>query len=173
MDIEDRVIVFLRDLAEGGKLRHTGIREHTIEPALLPLDLREEAIQIAQVRHVALDAGDISTDLFDRRRQLRLPAPRDADVRAFVHTLLRRGQANAARATGHEGNFPCQLPHVCLLHGVFSSLASMRPLVADHCLPSPQTARRRWPLSRERSARTSVSGSSEDSLPSTLGMGSK
>jgi hypothetical protein len=54
-------------LAEGGILRSTGIREHNIELALLPLDLCEEAIKIAKVRHVSLHAGDISSDLLYRR----------------------------------------------------------------------------------------------------------
>ena len=76
--------------------------------------MREEAVQIAQVRHVALDAGDMAADCLDRRRQLRLPAPRDEDVRAFVHKLLRRRQADAAIATGHEGNFSFKLVQVFL-----------------------------------------------------------
>jgi hypothetical protein len=86
-----------------------------IELALLPLDLCEEAIQIAKVRHVSLTAGDMASDLLDRRSQLRLTAPRDEDVRAFVHKLLCRRQANAARAPGDEGRFAFQLPHRCLL----------------------------------------------------------
>ena len=57
----------------------------------------------------------MAADLLDRRRQLRLPAPRDEDVGAFVHKLLRRRQANAAIATSNEGNFSFELPHVFLL----------------------------------------------------------
>src|SRR5262245_45156526 len=106
--------MFLSDLAEGGILRNHGIREHDIEPALLPLDLREEAIQIAQVRHVSLDAGHIAADLLYRPSQLRLTAPRDEDVGAFVHKLLRRGKANTAIATRNEGNFSFQLVHIFL-----------------------------------------------------------
>src|SRR5205823_2900418 len=115
IDGEDRVIVLLSDLAEGGKLRHTGIGEHNIELALLSLDVREEAIKIAQVRHVSLHAGDIAPDLLDRCSQLWTTAPRDEDIRAFVHKLLRRRQANAAIATRNEGNFPFQPAHTFLL----------------------------------------------------------
>src|SRR6202022_1153359 len=39
--VEDRVVELLGDLAEAGILRDTGIREHDIELALLPFDLRE------------------------------------------------------------------------------------------------------------------------------------
>src|SRR5437773_12063600 len=114
IDVEDRVIVLLGDRAEGSILRNTGIREHDIERALLPLDLCEEAIEVAEVRHVSSYAGDIPPDLLDRRRQLRITAPRDEDVRALVHELLRRRQANAAIATSDEGDFPFELPHVFL-----------------------------------------------------------
>ena len=89
------------------------MRAHTIEPALLSLDVCEEALQIAQVRHVAVDAGDMAADCLDRR-QLRLPAPRDEDVRASVHNLLRRRQANAALATGNEGHVSFPRVHVFL-----------------------------------------------------------
>src|ERR1700687_5608403 len=88
--------------------------------ALLPLDLCEEAIQIAQVRHVSLDACPISSDFRYRRRQLRVTAPRDEDVRAFVHKLLRRRQADAAIAARNEGNLSFQLTHVLLLMSGFA-----------------------------------------------------
>src|SRR5882672_7850289 len=114
IDVEDRVIVLLGYLAEGGKLRPTGIREDNVEPALLPLDLREEAIEIYKARHVSLYAGHIYSDLLDRRSQLPFTAARDEDVRAFVHTLLRRRQANAAIATSNEGNFAFKFVHVFL-----------------------------------------------------------
>ncbi len=55
IDVEDRVIELFGDLAEGGILRNTSIREENIELALLPFDLCEEAIKIAQVRDVSLD----------------------------------------------------------------------------------------------------------------------
>src|SRR5437899_3338752 len=115
IDVEDRVIVLLSDLAEGGIRRDAGIREHNIEPALLPLDLCEEAIKIAKVRHVSLYAGDISSDLLYRRRQLRITAPRYEDVGAFVHKQLGRREANAAIAAGDECQFSVKLPHIFLL----------------------------------------------------------
>jgi hypothetical protein len=105
IDGEERVIVLLRDRTEGGTLRHTGIREHTIEPALLSRDVREEAIKIAQVRHVAVDAGDMAADLLDRCSSLWTTAPRDEDIRAFVHKLFRRRQADAAVSARDQCNF--------------------------------------------------------------------
>jgi hypothetical protein len=50
-------------------------------------------IKIARVRHVARYASDVFSNRFDRRRQLRLTAPRNEDVRAFLHKLPGRGQA--------------------------------------------------------------------------------
>src|SRR5260370_41613798 len=105
IDAKDRVKVLLGDLPERCIRRHTRIREHNIELPLLPLDLCEEAIKIAQVRHVSLYTGHISSDLLDCRSQLRIAAPRYEDVRAFVHKPLGRRKANAAIAAGNECNF--------------------------------------------------------------------
>jgi hypothetical protein len=106
--------VLLGDLAEGGIRRDTGVREHNIELALLPLDLHEEAIEIVKVRHVSLYAGDISSDLFYRPSQLRLAAPRDEDVRALVHKLLCRRKANAGTAAGNQCNLSRKPAHAFL-----------------------------------------------------------
>src|SRR5947209_19321750 len=107
--------MLLSYFAEGSILRNTCIREHNVQLALLPLDLCEEAIKIAKVRHVSLYAGDISSDLLYRRRQLRITAPRDEDVGAFVHKQLGRREANAAIAAGDECHFSVKLPHIFLL----------------------------------------------------------
>src|SRR6266478_9539563 len=98
-------------LPKGGVLRNAGIGEHNIELALLPLDLREEAIKIAQVRHVSLYAGHVCTDLLYRSSQLPITATRYEHVRAFVHELLRRRKTNAAIATGNQCNFSFKLGH--------------------------------------------------------------
>src|SRR5437016_2620367 len=104
--------MLLSDLAQRSELRPSGIGEHNIELALLPLDLREEPIKIAKVRRVPLYGGYIFSDLLYRRSQLLLTAPRYEDVRALVHKLLRRRKANAAIATGNECNFSFKLTHV-------------------------------------------------------------
>src|SRR5712675_2716705 len=92
----------------------SGISEHNIELALLPLDLREEAIKVAEVRHVSLYAGYVSSDFLNRCSQFRLTAPSYEDVRAFFHKLLCRRKANAAIATSNECNFSFELVHVFL-----------------------------------------------------------
>src|SRR5262245_21821169 len=66
VDLEDRVVELLGDRAQGRQLRDAGIGEDDVEPALLPLDLCEEAIEVAEVRHVSLDAGHIASDLLNR-----------------------------------------------------------------------------------------------------------
>src|SRR5262249_23496198 len=115
IDVEDRVIVFLSYLAEGGILRNTCIREHYIELALLLLDLCEEAIKITEVRHVSLYARYISSNLFYRSRQLRIASARYEDVRAFVHKLLRSRKTDAARASCNECCFSFKPTHASLL----------------------------------------------------------
>src|SRR5205823_14163451 len=99
----------------GAYFRNTRIREHDIELAFLSFDLCEEAIKIAKVRHISLYAGYISPNLLYCRSQLLLTASRDEHVRAFVHELLRRRQANAAIATSNECNFSFKLTHLFLL----------------------------------------------------------
>src|SRR5712671_419022 len=91
-------------LAQGCKLRETGIREDDVDFAFLSFDLCEEAIQIVQVRYVSLYAGDVLPDLLHRRSQFFLTAPRDENVRAFVHKLLRRRQADAAVSARDQCN---------------------------------------------------------------------
>ncbi len=102
-------------LPKGGVLRNAGIGEHNIELALLPLDLREEAIKIAKVRHVSLYAGHISSDFLDRRSQFRITAPGYEDVRAFFHKLLRRRKTDAAIAASNERDLSFKLTLVFLL----------------------------------------------------------
>jgi hypothetical protein len=77
--------------------------------------LCEEAIKIVKFGDISLYAGHASSDLFNRRRQLLFTAPRDENVRAFVHKLLRRRKTDAAIATGYECNFSFKLTHVFLL----------------------------------------------------------
>src|SRR5207245_6331672 len=114
IDIEDVVIVLLGDLAQRGILRDTGIREHDVKPALLPLDLREETIEIGKVRHVSLDPGDVSIDLLHRRRQLLSAPPGYVDVGALVHELLCRRKADATGAARDQRDLSIELRHDAL-----------------------------------------------------------
>src|ERR1700752_670567 len=102
--------MFLSDLAQSGKLRATGIGEHNIELAFLPFALREEAIEIARVRHVPFYAGYIFSNLLYRRPQLSITASRDEDVRAFVHELLRGGRSMPLLPPVMSAIFPSSLP---------------------------------------------------------------
>jgi hypothetical protein len=52
-----------------------------------------------------LYAGYIPSDLLYGRSQLLLTAPRDENIRAFVHKLFGRRKANTAIATGNESKF--------------------------------------------------------------------
>src|SRR5213594_571848 len=112
VDVKDRIVELFGDLAEGRVSRDAGIREQDVKPPLLPLDLGEQAVEIAEVRNIASDSGDVATDLLDRRRQLGVPPSSDEHVRALTGELLRRRQANSAIATGHERDLAVQLSHV-------------------------------------------------------------
>src|SRR5262249_24080021 len=112
---EDRVVELLGDRAQGRKLRDTGIGEDDVEPALLAIDLEEQAIEIVKVRHISSDGGDVAPDLLDRHRQLGLTPARDEHVGTFVHELLRGREANAVIAASNECNFSFELTYVFLL----------------------------------------------------------
>jgi len=49
IDVKDGVVELLGYGAQGGIPRNARIREHNVELTLLPLDLRDEAIQIARL----------------------------------------------------------------------------------------------------------------------------
>src|SRR2546422_3494055 len=131
--VEQRVVVLLGNAVQGSEPRAAGIGEHDIELALLALDLGEQPIEIAEVRHVSSYAGYISSDFLYRPSQLRLTAPRDEDVGAFIHELLRRRPANTAVATGHECDFSIELTHIWLLGEERRAPADVGPLSARSC----------------------------------------
>ena len=83
VDVEDRIIELLGYLAEWSKLRNTRVREHNIELALLLFYLRT-GDQLAKVRNVSLDAGNVPANRsrFDHLKFLmsttsRVELPRD------------------------------------------------------------------------------------------------
>src|SRR5579863_7670301 len=98
-----------------GILCNAGIRENDIELALLTPDLFEEPIQVAQIRHIPLDAGRIASDLLDGRSQFGVTAARNEDVGAFIDKPFCSSQSNTASAATDKRNFPIQLAHRTLL----------------------------------------------------------
>src|SRR5262245_42310026 len=106
---------FLSDRAELGIARKSGICKDHIEPTLLPLDLREEAIEITKVRYVSLYLSYISSNFLYRPSQLVLTASGGENVRDFIAKVLRGGKADTATATSHHGNFSVDLTHTFLL----------------------------------------------------------
>jgi len=57
--VEQRVVVLLGNAVSGANFALAGIWRNDIELALLALDLGEQPIEIAEVRHVSSYAGDI------------------------------------------------------------------------------------------------------------------
>ncbi len=129
VDVEDRVEEFFGDLAEPPVLRDASVRKEHVQPPLLRLDLREQAIKVGALRHVALDAGHALSDLFYRRLQLLPATPRDENVGAFVDEPLRRRQTDAARTAGNECDLSFQLTHIFLLA---RQCTLLRKPVAEH-----------------------------------------
>src|SRR5207237_7639605 len=107
--------------AQQGGPRNPGVRADISDLALIPVDVGEEAIQIAKVRHGSLYGRRISSDLLYRRSQLRITASRDEDVRTFVHKLLGRRKTDPAIAASNECNLSFKLTHTCVSLVVLAS----------------------------------------------------
>src|SRR5271155_2412928 len=107
-------------------LRDASIRENGIEPALLPSDLFEEAIQVAEIRHIPLHAGCIVSDLLHRRSQFGVAAACNEDIGAFINKPFCSSQPNAAIAASDQCNFPVKLAHRTLLASAVSHSADRR-----------------------------------------------
>src|SRR5262245_39183828 len=101
VDVEHRIANVFGYRAHRRISRNTGVGEHDIELAFLPLDLSKEAIEIARVRHITLYAGHITCDLFHCSCELRIAASGDEDVGAFIDELLRRREADTAGPACH------------------------------------------------------------------------
>src|SRR5260370_426988 len=100
------------------------------------LDLREEAIEITNVRDVCLHADHVSCDLFHCRCKLRIAASSNEDVGPFVDKLVRSGKPNPATSPRHKRNFSFELAHVSSPSG---SHARDIPARRSHPIPSCRT----------------------------------
>jgi len=78
---------------------------------LLLLHRRVQAIEIREVRDVALNAGGLSPYLLHGRIELVLPAARDEHVGALRGKPARRGEANPAVASGYHRDLSFQPLH--------------------------------------------------------------
>ena len=111
--------MLLSDLAEGGILRSTSIREHNIEFALLPLDLREEPVEIrsGSTRPPCTPVTSLPISLTAAANsESRRPVMRHTRRRSQP---FRRRQTDAAIPTGDECTFPFKLTHRFLLNRHF------------------------------------------------------
>src|SRR5262249_50318305 len=115
------------DCTKRSAFRETCVREEDVDAAFELLHCLEQAVEVCEVRDVALNSGDGLADLLDGGVKLTLAAARDEDVRAFAHKLLRRREANAAIATSNECNFSFELTHVFLLRCHFFAVLCERP----------------------------------------------
>ena len=70
------VEVLFGDLAERRGLAHAGAGVEDVDPALLPLHRLEQPIEVVEIGHVALHAGDVAADQLDRLVERLLPAAR-------------------------------------------------------------------------------------------------
>jgi hypothetical protein len=87
------------------------IREEDVDAACAFLHRRDQAVEVGELRNVALNRGDSPADLLDGGIKLTLATTRDEDVSAVRNEPLCRRQANAAVAAGDEGDLSIEFAH--------------------------------------------------------------
>ena len=97
--------------ASGVELRDAGIGEQNVDAAEPLFDLRVESVEIGEFGDVALHADGVGADFRDGGVKLRLSAPRDDDLRAFLRKQLGRRKPDAAVAARDNGDFSGKLSH--------------------------------------------------------------
>src|SRR6266481_2041471 len=118
VDAEGPVEVRLGDRPERRELAGSGVGEEDVDAALFLLHHGVQAIEVGELRDVALDGGGVRADLPRRHVELGLTAPGDEDVSALLGEPLGGGEADSAIAPGDDRDFPLQsLRHGVLLPG--------------------------------------------------------
>ena len=98
--------MFLGDRPERGQCHDASVGEQDVEAALLLFDGGEQAVEVRQVRDVALHASGVFADLPDCFIGIRLSAAGDEDTAAFRDEPAGGGQADAAVAPVMTATFP-------------------------------------------------------------------
>ena len=114
MEIRQLVVEEARERRAGD----AGIVEHHVQAAATLHGEVDQRLHLVGVR----DVGALEQRPAAERGRECLPARlvevRDHDLRALAHEELHRGAADAARAAGHDGDFPREfLSHPVLLFG--------------------------------------------------------
>jgi hypothetical protein len=101
--------MFFGDFPERSEFVNAGIGEEHVDAAGLRLNDLVNPIDIAKLRRIRLDRGDISPNLGDRLVEFRLTAAGDEDLRAFLDEALRRTETDAGAAACDDRYLACKL----------------------------------------------------------------
>jgi hypothetical protein len=93
----------------------SGVSEKNVDAAFLTLHCFVKAVEIGQVRDIALNGCYVLADFGYSRIQFALPAAGDKDIRSFGDELPGSRQADAAAASGYDCDFSFQLSRVVFL----------------------------------------------------------
>jgi hypothetical protein len=108
--VEGVGVVVPGDVGQGRELTAAGVGEDDVEAAVL-LDLREETVEVVEVRDVGAYSSGAVADGGHRLVDRFLTAAREEDVGAFRGEPSRGGQADAGGGAGDEGGLAVQLSH--------------------------------------------------------------
>ena len=103
--------MLLRDSAQWSETASAGVGENDIKVTFLFLDSRVEAIQVGEIRDIALHAKDIFAQAFDGGIELSLSTAGYDDIGAFAKEALSGGEAETGGSTGDKSDFIVEFTH--------------------------------------------------------------
>ena len=119
VDPEDLVEMLLGDRLERQERATARVGEQDVDAAGLLADLLEKAIEIIDLRDVALNTGRVAADFADGGVKLGLAAAGDEEARALRGETLCGREADAAVRAGDDDNLAFKSAHdVVLQHSV-------------------------------------------------------
>src|SRR5262249_15820537 len=110
-NVEVEVVKLFGNVAERGIFCDPGIGEDDVEPAFVVLDHGQDAVEIVELRDVALQGSDVLADVLDRRIEFRVAASGYECIGPFIDKALRCRQPDAAAAARDESDFAVELTH--------------------------------------------------------------
>ncbi len=97
--------MLLGDFAEAAEFVIPRIDRQHVDTSRLVLDRRVNAVEVVEVRDIALNGGGAAADRGNGLVQLGLATPGDKHARAFLGKTFGDAEADAGTAAGHQSDF--------------------------------------------------------------------
>jgi hypothetical protein len=104
------VLSNLGDLSQRGEFVDSGIRRQHVDMPGLCLEGCIDAVEVGEIRRIALKCSGIAADRSDCLVEFGLMASGDKHACAFRGKMLGYAEANAGAAARDDSDFACELP---------------------------------------------------------------